>query len=140
MRLKMQLSNLNQMSYQGFKTFVAKLLPRKNSSWKNRLQNQWNKLYSQYLLLSLKFRVYVSHELGNSQILKLVWRRGVEGREGGGGASLIYEKHSHQEFYEKHSHQSCSMRVLKISKQLKSLSEEVTTPLKKTIDVKYYFK
>ena len=68
----MQLSYWNQMSYQGFKTFVANLLPKKIRPEKIGFKIIEIKLYSQYLLLSLKFTVYVSHELGNSQILKLV--------------------------------------------------------------------
>ena len=31
-------------------------------------------MYSQYLLFSLQLTVYISHDLGNSQIFKLTWR------------------------------------------------------------------
>ena len=50
-------------------------------------------MYSQYLLFSLQLTVYISHDLGNSQIFKLTWR----------GEFLLRKKNIHQELFPERS-------------------------------------
>ena len=78
-------------------------------------------MYSQYLLFSLQFTVYISHDLGNSNF-----------KINMAGEFLLFKKNTAIKSY--------SMRVLKISKELKRLSEDAHKFLKKRTDVKYYFK
>ena len=77
-------------------------------------------IYSQYLLFSLQFTVYINHELGNSQILKLTWRR------------------EFLSFKENTAIKNYSMRCLKTLKELKQLCEDEYKFVKKTTYVKYY--
>ena len=56
-----------------FLNIYCQVAVKKKLLLKNLLQIQWNKMYSQCLLF-FHFTVYITHGLGNTQILKSTWQ------------------------------------------------------------------